>query len=182
MTSQDLGTDTESMLNAKFIHPYEPRSTSHVGLWQENGWSFNIYSIHHQTRRAASPEIIECAKSLTRDRLLRGAPHPASHQLGFIILHQALGSDYILLCWWIDTNMICQHLFAAKPREARYHDFSVSAAAICVFEFEVIAIERRLWIEHVLSSGGSVAAYIHAPRSGDSPLEVVVDLDANTRK
>jgi len=170
------------MLNAKFIHPYEPRSTSHVGLWQENGWSFNIYSIHHQTRRAASPEIIECAKSLTRDRLLRGAPHPASHQLGFIILHQALGSDYILLCWWIDTNMICQHLFAAKPREARYHDFSVSAAAICVFEFEVIAIERRLWIEHVLSSGGSVAAYIHAPRPGDGPLEVVADLDANTRK
>jgi len=152
------------MLTVEFTHPYEPRPTRHLGLWQEGGWSFNVYSIHHPDREPPDPRVIECAKHLTRRRILRRRPRFASHSLGFIIIHQAIGNDYILLCWWIDTNMICQHLFYSEANEARYRDFPVTSAAICVFEFEVMALERALWIEHVLASGGMADGYIHANR------------------
>ena len=84
--------------------------------------------------------------------------------VGFVILHQGRGMDYIVLSWWSRENELPMRLFV-RPRPGAEHWRSAQGEeSICVWDIEVIKRERDLFVRTVLAAPGDpdVESYLSA--------------------
>ncbi len=146
--------------------PYQRRLFRHLGLWREGDWRLKAYGIHHDTARRADtvidPDIALAARGQVGSHLQAAEREGNHHRTGFVIIHQALFSNWLQLNWWAYDDICCQALARATLERPNTFEPYDGPAMACVWELVVIDFERRAWIEHGLCNGGSIEAYLAA--------------------
>lgn len=157
-----MSFDTTAERMANFVE-YRPRLFASLGLWQEGSWRFKVYGIQHNPERnvdgiIAAPIQI-AARNHVRTRLGEAAGYN-HYQVGFVILHQGVAGNWLLLHWWADNDICCRVLSRAPLELPERFEIHAGAVMACVWELAVIEFERRAWIEKVLCPGGSIDTYL----------------------
>ena len=81
------------------VHRFEPRPTQFIGVREVGGWRLRQYTItlpEEQLDQAVFEEGLALAAQL----LPQPPVAPGRFGVGFVILHQGRGMDYIVLAWW----------------------------------------------------------------------------------
>jgi len=146
------------------LQPYKPRVFDCLGLWQEGRWQLKAYGIHCDLSRKAGSTIdagvAAAARSHVRGRLREADAEGHDHGVGFVIIHQGILANWLLLHWWTYGNICCEALSRSLAHDPEtFTPYSGSAMA-CVWELEAIGFERRAWIQHVLCEAPSLDNYL----------------------
>jgi hypothetical protein len=78
---------------------------------------------------------------------------PGRFGIGFAILHQGRGMDYIVLAWWARENELPMRVFVRQREPAEPWRPAAGEESICVWDIEVIKRERDLFVRTALADG-----------------------------
>jgi len=169
---------------------FAPRPTRFLGVRDFEGWRLKVYSIILGDRpldRDGFERGLDLAiQSLPRDESVTTS-RPG---VGFVILHQGRGADYVVLCWWDRENELPMRIVVRERDEgieasrdqgtggssdqgARSWRPARGSESICVWDIDVIWFERNAYVETVLAAGArdpreAISAYL-AWKRPDSP-------------
>lgn len=111
-------------------------------------YALKVYTIAYPPH-AFDPSRFAGVDSVVNAALPSGAPEDAGRpHVGFVIQHQGLTGDYLVLAWWDRENELPLRVWVRDHgswRPAR------ESESICVWDLEIIWFERNLWIETALS-------------------------------
>ena len=154
-------------------HPYKPRPIRFLGIHThsdpENGtWQIKLYaiSVRSEFQPADMTELIEHSKKQLPAWLAESCNYVlTTYNIATLILHEGKEGYFAIINWWIDDNMLQNHVYLstfAKPDE--FTLFSSGGIMTCVWELAVIWFERTAWIEHILKQAAKpdVAGYLGA--------------------
>ena len=97
----------------------------------------------------------EAGLKLVADALPQPPTAPGRFGAGFVICHQGRGVDYLVLCWWARENELPIRVFVHDLRPGASWRAAQGDESICVWDLEVIALERDQWVRTVLSRPGA---------------------------
>jgi hypothetical protein len=148
------------------LPPYKQRSFGYLGLWHLGSWRLKAYGIHHDPSRrpgnVIEPGIVNAARTHISTRLSTADTEGHHHHAGFVIVHQGMGANWLLLNWWAYGDICCEVLARAsldKPESFSVYDGSAMA---CVHDLVVVEFERRVWVRNMLCENSSLEAYLAA--------------------
>jgi hypothetical protein len=143
---------------------YASREIRFLSVIQRDGWRVKSYAIRHRDRVATTSESNDFISKAV-DSLPRSAVAVDRPGVGFVIHHQGVGADYLVLHWWDNQNECPSRVWvrhvdgdiASEPwRPAE------GSEAVCVWDLQVIGFERDAFVRHVLSppDGPDIDAYL----------------------
>jgi hypothetical protein len=143
------------------MHSYEPRNIQYLRLQTYGDWRIKLYSIAW-----GQPVIDEGRFAAGLDLALSSLPVPARTEsrpgVGFCILHQGRGADYVVLAWWDRENELPLRIFVKLPDEMQWRP-ARGSESVCVWDLEVIGFERNAYVATVLGKPAQpVRAYLDA--------------------
>lgn len=130
------------------MEPWAPRAISATGLDRHDGWTIRRWRIVKQGPFDAAR--FDAARPLALACLPHPAASPGRAGLAFLIEHQG-NADYLVLGWWDRENELPLRVFVRDGawRPAR------DAESICVWDLEVLAQEREVYLRTMLGRAGS---------------------------
>jgi len=127
--------------------PYLPRPLVFLGVESIRGHRLKVYSIHEADVAFERARFDDGCAQL--DALLPTADASSGCPgLGFVILHQGVTGDYLILCWWDRENEL--------PTRVLIRDSGVWRAAqggesFCVWDLRVMWFEREAYVATMLA-------------------------------
>lgn len=133
------------------VNKYKTRSIRFLEIHEHNNWKIKIYSISN-CNEFVSKEIVGIAKTNLGKWLENSFNYPLNTcKIATLILHEGKEGYFALINWWIDENMIQNHVYLLqKDGKKRFVNYSKKGIMACVWELEVIWFERNNWVQHVL--------------------------------
>lgn len=135
--------------------PFAPRPRSWLGVLRQHDWSVRRWSICYPSQRPFDPQRFEAVIA----DLLASLPQPAVTRqrpgVAMLILHQGRGADYAVLAWWDQENEL--PLKIAVNRGAGWRPAQPDES-ICVWDLELLNLERQHYIAEVLRQPESIAS------------------------
>lgn len=133
-------------------------------------WRVKVYGINVEGR-TVDPGLIEVARLAAQDTLPQpGVSPPHRYGLGFMIVHAAIGADFVVICWWGAQNELFLRVLTAppgRPQQLLQHSNTESSVA-CVWDLGVIWFEREAWTKDMMrSEGPDVEGYLSAALNGE---------------
>lgn len=149
---------------------YQTRPIRFIELHEHQDWMIKIYSISIKNERVPSTHI-ELAKQQLNEWLKLSKNYPlTTYRIATLIIHEGREGCFAILNWWIDDNMLQNHVFVATQDDPLYFKlFSDKGIITCVWELAVIWFERNAWVEHVLkqSDQPNFDAYLNSQLNAD---------------
>ncbi len=146
------------------LTPYKKRTYAFLGLWNEGAWALKVYGINHQAERSSGqlidPAIIAAARARVRSHLPEADRAGEHHHTGFVIIHEAIGGDWLLLHWWAQESVCCEALWHSHEESPAAFGAAPDSFMACVWELVVIDFERRAWVDTVLQHNGHRDHYL----------------------
>lgn len=142
---------------------YHPRPLTFLGVENVAGYRLKVYAISDADvpfgRARFAGGWTQAAEALPQPAEAAGRPG-----VGFAVLHQAQGDDYLILSWWDRENELPTRVFlggAAGWRGAR------GGESFCVWDLRVMWWEREAYVGSVLAGrAGGIEAYLAAVVEG----------------
>jgi len=136
---------------------YKDRKIEFVKVVAVNDCEIKIYTITNR-ERFESKNILE--NSINKLPLwisdIQNSSLP-TYNSAFLIVHEAREGVLILLNWWTGENMLESKIYFAdfdKPSEIKISIYN-PRQLVCIWELQIFAYERKLWIKHILSHPNS---------------------------
>ena len=145
--------------------PYQTRPIRFLELVHHNGWQLKTYGIRYQGAGTAiypDEQLITLAKKAVLQELPETAVTKQHYGVGFFIIHQGQQSNWLLLDWWFEQEILKQKLFSS-PLYAPHHITPAEPDLLaCTWELNIHAFERQAWVETVLNNpnGPDLTAYL----------------------
>lgn len=138
---------------------YEERIFSFYGVHQLGEALIKVYGISRDGSDLAAP-VVDTATSLASAFV---GSQPMDAPVGFVIVHVAREAVFYVLCCWNDENMLRIEVFRASLSAPEHVESIVDTRIVaCVWELEIIAYERDLWVSEVLGpKTDSLRAYLN---------------------
>jgi len=137
--------------------PYRPRRVSFRGVRVREGYSIKMYTIVHDDSPLVAEHFAD-GLALARAELPQPPNADGRPGVGFLILHQGRGVDYVVLAWWDRENELPLRIFIRDEtawRPAR------GGESVCVWDLRVIWHEREAYVSTVLSGrDGAIDDYL----------------------
>jgi len=162
-------TDTLPGLDFRPRALHRPRPFIGLGHVAQNGWLLKRYAITVD-RHPPSPALLQAALDLAGRVLPAADDAQAGHGVGFVIAHQGVDGDYVLVDWWTGENMLAQQIHIAPAGRARgFERFQSRDIVSCVWEMQVLAFEGQAWIDKVLAppDGPDLPGYLRSFLGGE---------------
>lgn len=150
----------------KVLEPmaYQHRPVRFVELWQPtSNWRLKVYGINvDHTRNSEATVLDDTLLASAKATIASNVRQPefmgkAAHGIGFMIVHQGILGNWIMLDWWSHEILWNQLLFrsdsAAKPDIQPVTNGIIA----CVWEIPLISFERDAWVRLVLQAGPGVS-------------------------
>jgi hypothetical protein len=138
--------------------PYIARPIRYAGLAEPHGYRIKRYVILYgggPFREDDFERGIEMAfESLPRPAVTDNRPG-----VGFLIMHQGNGADYIVLGWWDNENELPLRVVVRSQTADGQWRPAREGESVCVWDLEVIWSERQAYVQTVLG-GGTIEAYL----------------------
>lgn len=133
-------------------HPYRPRSISFLELWYHAGWRLKLYGLACEAERP-SAALVDRARELAKACLPQPAITNDRYGVGFIGVHEGLGSNLVFVDWWANENELNHRVFVSGPdRPLAFTDVTATGPTACVWDLAVIGFERQAWVAAVLQA------------------------------
>ncbi|MFO0582439.1 MAG: DUF1272 domain-containing protein [Anaeromyxobacter sp.] len=127
--------------------PFTARARRYHGVAVLGEWRVKRYALWSVERAPPDAAALDEALRLARavlDRAARGG-------LGFVILHHGRDGDYLLVDWWSDEDVLNHRLLVRPTGEPAFRDPRQASWLACVWELELVAGERDLWVETTMA-------------------------------
>jgi hypothetical protein len=122
-----------------------------------DGWKIKTY---RTTLLGAEP--LMAARLRAADSLPPRPDRVGAYGVGFLIVHQTIGSCFALVDWWVREDQLHQRVFAAPLDRPTNFEPLVAPVVGCVAALGVIDHERQAWLRHVLANpaGPDIDGYL----------------------
>lgn len=147
------------------MKPYTPRRIDFVSVISVANWQFKVYTITVNQNFQSEDVLQQAIKNLAQ-WINAAAKYPLpNYKVGCLIVHEGQGSIFSLVNWWVDENMLQNHVYRTTYNQPlKFEPFSAGGIQCCVWELEVMWYERNTWIKHVLRPGEpDFNAYLSSP-------------------
>lgn len=131
--------------------PYKPRTIEFHQYVRVDGWTVKVYTITNRSS-FASKAVLATAMQKLSEWLTRASDldHP-KYNSAFLVVHEGVDGVWTLINWWLGGEMLQSHTFFTDyEKPDTFVEVLKTGFMACVWEMEVIAFERAMWIEHVL--------------------------------
>jgi len=136
---------------------YEPRPIEYLGLVDHKDWRLKFYSVILGQALLDRPDFGRGFRLV-----LHHLPEPAVTEeragVGFLIAHQGRGANYAVLAWWDSENELPIRVAVRRHDERGGWRPARGRESICVWDLQVLAFERRAYVETILASDDLAAA------------------------
>ena len=139
------------MTTIELIGPHRDRATTFLELFDEAGWRMKMFGVAYD-RPAVDPQLVTAAKTLARQHLPQPASDGSRYGIGFIVVHDGRGGNWILVDWWANDNELNQLLFQAGPTTPYDFKLVTNGLISCVHEMKVIVHEYAAWLDTILAN------------------------------
>jgi hypothetical protein len=134
---------------------YAERLVRFIGIWEMNGWKLKVYGISAtrdlSDKDTVSAAMIEGGRQIAETVFTRD-PTTNSYGLGYVILHEGLLANWLLLDWWADEIQIRHQLYKSGSADPAAFERVTSDLIACIWELRVVGFEREAWIKTMLKS------------------------------
>jgi hypothetical protein len=127
---------------------YTPRPIRFAGLERARGHTLKRYHIQYGVAPWRETDF-NAGWHAALHALPPADPPVGRPGLGFVILHQGCGADYIVLAWWDRQNELPIRVFVRDNQAWRP---AQGGEGVCVWDLNVIAWERNAYVQTVLSN------------------------------
>jgi hypothetical protein len=129
---------------------YQSRPIRFLEIYVHNDWKIKVYSISVR-REIISNEDLEQAKEKL-DPWLEKAKQTnlPIYNMATLIIHEGREGVFAILNWWLDENMLQNHVYFKTPLNQEFQSYSDNGIVTCVWELAVWWHERNAWLKHVL--------------------------------
>jgi len=138
--------------------PYIARPIRYLGLTEPGGYRLKQYAILYGGGPFRDADFAVGLR-LAFESLPIPAATTVRPGVGFVIAHQGNGADYAVLAWWDNENELPLRVFVRPQTADGQWRPAHGGESVCVWDLDVIAFERRAYVETVLG-GGSVEDYL----------------------
>ncbi len=125
---------------------FETRPVKFLGVEEVAGNKLKVYSILYKGK-SFNPELLTEALNVAADTLPEPNIEKGRPGVGFMILHQGNGADYLVLSWWDKGNELPTRIFVYENGWRRGKDDE----SFCVWDLELIWKEREAYVATMLS-------------------------------
>jgi hypothetical protein len=149
--------------------PYRTRTIRPLDLWKLERWRLKVYGIVYGGT-APRASLVEAARTAVQNAVCALDPADSNYGVGWVTVHDARDSVFVLLDWWGGENMVFQRLWhGSSEAPASLTGGDLSAPVMCVWELAVAAAERQAWIDCVLANpaGPDLERYLTVRLSDD---------------
>jgi hypothetical protein len=129
---------------------YRPRRTTFHDVRELEGWRLKVFSIVYGTG-VMEWTVYDDVWPLIRSALPQPAVTPCRPGVGFFIAHTGRGVHYAVLGWWDNENELPIRLFVREFGDNTEWRAGTGAESVCVWDIQVIAHERDVYVAQVLS-------------------------------
>ena len=145
------------------LEEYRQRRIALIENYRHGSWHVKLYGIHPDIDRPfealIDPAVLNVVKSSLPSWIAEADAFGAHHHTGFVIVHQGKEAMWVLVHWWVRSDICCHRLFRAQETPSVACVPVVTPEMACVWELVVIDYERRLWIASALSSSRDLERY-----------------------
>ncbi len=131
---------------------YQPRPLCFLGVESVAGFLLKVYAIQYAADQGFDRERFADRWDLAAGVLPQPAVTGERPGVGFAILHQAQGDDYLILAWWDRQNELPTRVFL---RTAEGWRPAGGGESFCVWDLRVIWWEREAYVGTVLAGGAN---------------------------
>jgi hypothetical protein len=151
-------------------HPYRDRPIRFNGLRTVAGYRLKVYSITFDGRDP-DPAVFDAGLRLAAEALPQPPVTESRYGVGFLIRHRGRGEDYLVLNWWDKENELFSRVCTTANDDAAGWRVARHGEAGCVWDLQVIGVERDAYIATVLSRPGppDVDAYLRRAAEPSHP-------------
>ncbi len=135
----------------QFKNKYQQRPVRFLEIYQQDDWQIKIYLISTKETFVNS-KTIELAKQLLPLWLSNKDNYALdTYNIATLILHQGKEGCFAIINWWIDENMLQNHVYlATNEHPSEFAIYSDKGIITCVWEMAILWFERNLWIKYVM--------------------------------
>lgn len=149
------------MTTIELLGPHADRPTEFLGVWQLGGWRVKVFGVAYEGETVA-PRLLDDAKSLAARALPQPAADGSRYGVGFVVVHDGRGGNWVLVDWWANDNELNQVLYQSSDEAPSDFEHVTSGLISCVHEMKVIVHEYEAWLTTFLANpdGPDVEAYL----------------------
>jgi hypothetical protein len=96
-------------------------------------------------------ELIDAARRVAHDRLVRCEDAIAHYGVGYIGIHEGKTGNFVFISCWANENELYHHVYISQsdqPHELEY--MTPAGLAACTWDLRVMCFERDAWVASVL--------------------------------
>jgi hypothetical protein len=138
-----------------------------LGLERHGDWRVKRYGILHGGRPLDRGRFAE-GVALALAALPEVAVSAVRPGVALLISHQGRTGDYVVLGWWDNENELPLRVFVRDGATERWRP-AEGSESVCVWDLEILWLERNAYVQTVLGASPSVDTYAAAqvvPASG----------------
>ncbi|MEM7195127.1 MAG: hypothetical protein AAF402_09265 [Pseudomonadota bacterium] len=144
-------------------YPYYPRKVvSDIGVWTSRSGQFKIYGILADSQEITDDTMSNARRYLENDMPAIIESSDQSNHLGFVIIHPGDLGVSILVHWWVQGSVMCQHVRRWLPDADVPVDMSDRHVVGCVWELGLIGAEQVIWRKTMMGKSPDRQGYLDA--------------------
>lgn len=152
---------TEVTKTSTHYYPYHPRELTNLGVWEVGSLQLKVYGILAEGQKITDA-LYDDARAFAQSELPDlVAVEGDDNGLGFVIIHPGDLGASILLHWWIQGSILCQHIKRTAWDASEPMDMASRPVIACVWELGVIDSEQRIWRETMMATDSDATAYLN---------------------
>lgn len=128
-----------------YLSVYQPRAVSSLGVWQVGHLRLKVYGITAEGQKLTDGIASKAHAFAQRDLPPLVAAEGDDDGLGFVIIHPGELGVSVLLHWWIQGSVLCQHIERTLWGNDRPMDTASRPVIACVWELGLINAEQCIW-------------------------------------
>ncbi len=142
-------------------YPYHPRKVSNLGIWEVGSLQLKVYGILAEGQKITEALLYEARAFADIELPDLVSAEAEDNGLGFVIIHPGDLGVSILLHWWIQGSILCQHIKRTAWGSGEPMDMAKRPVIACVWELGLIDAEQRVWRETMMVAKPNSAAYLN---------------------
>ena len=124
---------------------YQPRAVSNLGVWKIGHLRLKVYGITAEGQNLSDSIVSKARAFAQRDLPSLVAAEGEDDGLGFVIIHPGQLGVSVLLHWWIQGSVLCQHIERTLWGANTPMDTASRPVVACVWELGLINAEQCIW-------------------------------------
>lgn len=144
---------------------YKPRAVTDLGNWEVGSLRVKVYGILADGQNLTEAIVDDARAFALRDMPPLVAAQGEDNGLGFIVIHPGDLGVSILVHWWIQGSVLCQHIRRTLWGADAPMDTVSRPVIACVWELGLIDAEQKAWRETMMTGQPDAQAYLDARAS-----------------